>query len=334
MPNYVAAKISQSPEESCSIGEGLDRTYTKRFDVTLDLEQSDSQDISPSQVYKYIPGLPQYGDIWIARDNVDRDELCICRSYQGKRDHNNKAQFSFTFNYSAVGNTSTPQEPDRNQGGGTDVVDHLTPQWTITTEDRMETMPDGKDLDGKKFLNSAGDPFEPEPEYNAPLIVLNYSRIETSFTEITDEALVGNVFAFKYKTNNASFIFADDTDKWLITDYVLKVEYIGVNRLIRRDMTLKYNDRGWRDKILDAGLYELIDTTLTDYEEGVGNVPAWTEENKQPILASKSNQPVTRPWPLDGQGQAIRDFNATPRVYKSFRLKESVDYSLLEIVLR
>lgn len=331
---YIAKSVCESPEESVQCGEGLDRSYTRRFDVVLDVGGNSEVAISCLQVYENIAGLPQYGDPWISRDGLKYDALAVMRSFTGRRDHNDKAKFSFTFTYSTKGNQQTPTQPtQRTHGGGTDDPMNLFPVWSLSSEDRM--VPLEADLDGRRVVNSAGDPYDPLPEFNDKIIVLNYSRYEISYDGLTEEDLFNDLVLYKYATNSDVFLQIGDENKWLIADYKLTPELLGNRRIIKRDIVFKYSTRGWKDRILDAGLYEVIDDALTRYDpaEPTGWTPGWAVTNKKPILHPITQQPVTKPWPLDGQGRALTDLGTDNLVYREYRNKTTTPFAPLDIQL-
>ncbi len=347
MPLYYAKKISRLPEESFEFGEGLDRSYTESYEVILDTENSTTLDVSGLQLYEALllsppsdaDPLPQYGQKWVSRDGIRTDNLSIMRRVSGRRDRADKAKFFFSFMYSPRGRDDTPTPDKRDLAGGTDSLANLTPTWSITTEDKMETPEDGKDLDGKRVLNTAGDPFEPGIEFNYPIIVVNYSCIEPTAAWASAYDLLLSVDTYKYKTNSDIFLYTDpvfggsDIDKWLITKYDLAPEYLGATRVIRRSMEFKYNPRGWTDRFLNAGLYELKNTASTVYVPGEGYVVNPATSNKKPIVNPTTRQPVTKPWPLDTNGQAITDPATTPPFSRTFRSKGKTAFAGLNVRL-
>ncbi len=347
MPLYYAKKISRLPEESFEFGEGLDRSYMESYEVILDTENSTTLDVSGLQLYEALllsppsdaDRLPQYGDRWVSRDGIRIDNLAIMRRVSGRRDRNDKAKFTFNFTYSPRGRDDTPLPDKRDLAGGTDNLANLTPNWSLTGEDRMETPEDGKDLDGKRVLNTAGDPFEPGIEFNYPIRVLNYSCIEPTAAWTSAYDLLISADTYYYKTNSDIFLFTDpvfggsDIGKWLITKYDLEPELIGGTRVIRRSMVIKYNPRGWEDRFLNAGLYELKNTASTVYVPGEGMVVNPATSNKKPILNPVTRQPITKPWPLDTNGQAITDPATTPPFSRTFRSKGRVAFANLNVRL-
>lgn len=341
MPSYYAKKISRNPEESFEFGEGLDRSYTESYEVILDMDTSSSFDVSGLQLYEMLlitppsgaDNLPRYGDRWISKDGTRVDNLAVMRRVSGRRDRTDKAKFTFNFTYTPRGRSDTPNTDKRDIAGGTDSLDNLFPEWTLTTEDRMETPVDGKDLDGKKVVNAAGDPYEPGPEFNYPLIVLNYSRFESSFNGSTASDLITSVETYKYCTNSDTFLLTGDAGKWLMAEYVLRPAMVGPQRVIKRDMTIKYNPRGWKERLLNVGLCEVKNAALTQIEEGWGLVADWSKTNKKAITTPTSVQPITKPWPLDLAGRAITTPNATNLIFNEFRFKGSVSFAPLGVQL-
>ncbi len=341
MPLYYAKKISRLPEESFEFGEGLDRSFMESYEVILDTENSTTLDVSGLQLYEALllsppsdaDRLPQYGDRWVSRDGIRIDNLAIMRRVGGRRDRNDKAKFTFNFTYTPRGRADTPNADKRDLAGGTDNLDNLFPEWTLTTEDRMETPVDGKDLDGKKVVNSAGDVYESGSEFNFPLIVLNYSRHETSFNTATASDLITNIETYKYCTNSDTFLITGDAGKWLMTEYVLRPVTVGPQRVIKRDMTIKYNPRGWKERLLNAGLNEVKNPALTVIETGWGLVADWSKTNKKSIGQPGSAQPITKPWPLDLAGRAISNPSTSDLIFNEFRFKGSVSFSPLGVQL-
>lgn len=236
-PTYVFSDVCETPEESGDFGEGLDRSYVRNFEAFLDPALSTSADISVLQVWEQeYNRLPRYGDIWTSRDGSRSDALSVMRKFSGRRDRQDKHKFRFTFNYSPKGN----EAQRRNIGGGTDDLANLWPEWTLTSEERLWPTETGKDLDNKKVVNSAGDPYDPMPMKHEPVIVLDYDRIEKSLTNMTDDELANEVDYYAYKTNSDEFIFADDEKKWLCTMFKLVPTTVGPYRVIRRQMQFKY----------------------------------------------------------------------------------------------
>lgn len=329
---YVAKKISRSPEESISIGEGIDRTYTERYDVTLDLSESDSAKISAIQVYNGIVGLPRYGQPWVSPDGLVVDSLATVRSFSARRDHNNKTQFQFNFTYSprGSGRAVDPTRPEnRFEGsGGTDDLSKLLPVWSIDFEDRF--VPFRKDLDEQKTQNSAGDQLDPLPTKNDPVMVVNYSSYLSGFDTSIIAAELYRLKLYKFSVNEDNFLFYDpdngytdaDIAKWCCWSISIHPELIGMNRAFRQDLVLKYSSTGWTDDYLDAGLCELITPS------GAKN-----DVNRRRIMSPKTRQPVTRPWPLDASGVAITDFDAGLENTLQFRNKYYRQFSNLGVRL-
>lgn len=346
-PNYVFSSVCETPEESGEFGEGLDRSYTRNYEAFLDLNQSTSADITVLQAWEQLAiQLPRYGDIWVSRDGSRTDELSVMRKFRGGRDRQDKSKFKFTFNYTPRGPSSNDAR-SRNIGGGTDNLENLWPDWSLSSEEKLwplEARVDaegkvrfGVDLDNKKVVNSAGDIYDPQPMLHNAVITLDYSRIEKNMTNQTASQIMVDQDNYLYRTNADQFLFDanvnDDKKKWLCTMYRVKPENLGPYRVMRREMQFKYYFKGWDTWLLDAGLYEVKQDLNEQYEMEWGFVSGWAITNKKQILHPTTRSPVTRPWPLDGRGKAIADMNnAMPR-WNKFRFRDSVNFAALGVIL-
>jgi len=103
-----------------------------------------------------------------------------------------------------------------------------------------------KDLEGKAFLNSAGDPFDPPPMFEETHFVLTHVRNEVSYSAV-------QAFAYINSINNAAWLGAGKGE--------VKMErYAGVKKYANDDIywevtrEFHWNPEGWDPLlVLDAG---------------------------------------------------------------------------------
>lgn len=160
-------------------------------------------------------------------------------------------------------------------------------RFGFVTEEKIFT----QDADGNAILNAAGDPFNPPVKLPVSYPTLTITRNEPTF----DAAI-----ACLYKdATNADPIFGVDHG-WaklnnIQGERVWGSEYTNIDGSKGRyyykvSYELAFNPDGWKTKVLNAGLRELVD-------DGAGGFK---------LQAIRVNgQPVTEPYPLDANGKRL-----------------------------
>lgn len=163
----------------------------------------------------------------------------------------------------------------------------------------------GADLDGKPFVNSAGQPFHPAPTFEVGRAVLVLTRNEEF---VSRSAISG----FAYATNSAAFLMAP-IDTVRCDPIIAEQQFRGATPYWRVTYRLVFNGpknpgnnalvdlESWQPNFLDAGTMRK-QTTL--------GIPF----GGQPIPIYSPTGPVTTPQLLDGAGQPL-DVSGGPGTY-------------------
>jgi hypothetical protein len=166
-------------------------------------------------------------------------------------------------------------------------------QWGITGRTFQQIV--DCDYQGQKVLNSAGDPF-------LPGLVKDMDRAIITITQNDDFFNPSEEITYANCINSNSYLG--------LPAYTLKLPFIQMqarwdaqygwvyNKTWQFEYNAGSNSNGWKDYVLDAGLYELDTTT----------------GKRKPIMVS--NSPAQTPQLLDGSGHAAAA-GADPQ-YKTF----------------
>lgn len=190
-----------------------------------------------------------------------------------------------------------------------------------------ETVIEEQDYAGKPYRNSAGDKIKREVKRPQPEIIISAQTREPKFKQLLP--LRGAVNSNPVNWISIEFdktqLMLWDYDAETIGNRTWKENFIFRGRYAKDEQSPKGDPRdrskGWQPQIIDAGFWELVEI------DG--------EKVKQPIYETgtkggkSSTKPVTQPWPLNGQGEAIdRDRIDDDRIFLDFTGFPETDFSV------
>ncbi len=204
-----------------------------------------------------------------------------------------------------------------------------------------------RDLDGKPFVASNGQRFDPPLAYDRSYITIAIARNEsiTTFPGIPkfSGATIKNA---KDKVNSVSWVITTPllSDPLQFDAGTVKCESIEAETHVeqgfhfwRVQYLFHFNpylkkavpggqmvNEGWQPEVMDVGTYEKIFLGITN---------GWTTK---PIVDKTSGMPVTNPVPLDATGKQLVPTNTTnpptfDYKYVNFRTYETFDFNLLAL---
>lgn len=174
----------------------------------------------------------------------------------------------------------------------------------------------------KPCVNSAGDPFDNVSDKEANEIVITITVNEPSHSPIDADAFSNSVnkdavtidgITYAAGTLKLSPITAQKTTE-RVEENGAAMDFV----FYRRTYVLKAKKDGWKEKVLDTGLNELI-----------ANADLTKPGRVIPIVDGV-NAPVKRPWPLDGAGRKKPKSTDTPAEL-TFRKYPEVEFAPLVI---
>lgn len=173
-----------------------------------------------------------------------------------------------------------------------------------------------EDRDGKAILNSAGDPFlDPiiwpstrkkfNVTFNSATIPAWHDALEGMVND-GDVTIVKGGTATVYAANSLLFIPGNISD--------LKDE--DGTTYMEISFALLHNRRGWTVRLLDAGLYQVVDDVRTRIQ---------VENDSQELVD------VSEPVPLDGAGAVLANPTPATAHFNDFEIAEEGDFSILPL---
>ena len=278
--------------------EGVQRRYTRVFDVELDVwSGSNAQDIIDAQLAE---GVPRLGDPFTTGRHTDLGARChsvVPSSTAEPRFFVVTAQYSsspsdFGEPEKEVGNAANEpgqndnQKSDPNNPQSQDNDDPLSRpaeiSWSqgsysevITKATRVSDA--GAETADQPVANSAGEPFDPPLEVEKSFLILTITRNQANFNQnaansYTNATNSDTFFGFeagkvKCKGISGISVFEKNRHFWRAT-YVFEIR------------------ESWDYELLDAGYWEIV---------GGNRLP----------IPFNNGRPLPAPWPLDGAGAKL-----------------------------
>ena len=299
--------------------EGVQRRYTRVFDVELDVwSGSNAQDIIDAQLAE---GIPRLGDPFTTGRHTDLGARChsvVPSSTAEPRFFVVTAQYSsspgdFGEPEKEVGNAAN--EPGQNDNAAKDPnnpqsQDNDDPlsrpaeiSWSqgsysevITKATRVSA--EGGEAKEMPVTNSAGEPFDPPLEVEKSFLILTITRNQANFNPNTASSYTNatnsdKFFGFeagkvKCKGISGVSVFEKNRHFWKAT-YVFEIR------------------ESWDYELLDAGYWEIV-------------------AGKRKAIAFQNGRPIPGPWPLDGAGLALTEAQVAADqgyVYRKYRIADS-----------
>jgi len=265
------------------------RTYRMVFVVITD---SDNDGV---MVVGNATGIPHKGDTYYTA--TDSDPGALCQDVSPTQDPENQKVWEVVATFSS--HSGDPAKDDPNP-----MVHPPDIHWSSWSETRALH----KDLDGKPFTNSAGQPIDPPFERRWKYPALTVVRNEATFP-------VGLVQTYWDVTNSDVFNgWAPDTVK--VEDIRASSEYREAQGFFRVTYEFLFRNGGWKHWELDQGTFHLV----TDADTG--------DQTREPIMMD--GIATTNPVPLDGKGDELSqaDIDANNFEYRDWRLFDSKPFSI------
>lgn len=325
------------------IGDDYNRQYARVFQVRT----TDEKD-GPITA-GFAPGIPRMWDAYTNAGGTEVDLLSRVRRIDPDQDDADPKLWIVRVEYEPItsevpsgagssgssggtgGGGSDPAKPGG--GGAADRPELQPPKIRWTSADHTKVMRKGYDNEGRftatveakrkvPVVNSAGQPFDPIPEYEDGYPILEISRIEASFDPLKARD-------YRYAVNDEPFLFAPPEHAQTLPIEAEQV-WIGGFPYWQVGYRIRFNDESWQTEILDAG-YMRADAAEPD---DVTKVTA--------ILDPDSRSPVSEPWPLDGHGmpldraaiaKALRDDPEAALVYLKFYPYQRRSFAPLNLIV-
>lgn len=253
----VAVTETSKRSHGAALEKGA-RSYTREFWVETDDQATDLQAVREAV------GVPKRGELYPG------DFGSFCQGVTVEPREEDPRTFVVTADYDS--NTSVTQEQEENP---------LLRPVELSFEGEQYVYVATKDLDGKAFKNSAGDPFDPPPEITGtrPVLVMQRNEAALNPTLVLQYQDAVNADAFlgfpprtvKVGTISGRRSFENSVAYWVVS-YRFVVDW-----------------RTWRVFLLDAGFRE---------KHAGGH---------KKILDKETGQPVSAPVMLNGLGYVLVD---------------------------
>jgi hypothetical protein len=271
------------------------RTYTRRWRVLL---KPGYRDYGPVAVIQ-APGLPWPYSVYVSANGVEYDEAALLVDYDAEQeDQDDWQRWIVTGTYSTdLGDTGPNFKTLYGNSGigpqNNPELERPTIEW-----DSEETVEAPQfDLDGRPFVNSAGQPFTPAPTFpvgNPVLVIVRNVKRYDSRTynkyafAVNDDMFLGNPpGTCQCVPPRAKLMYRGAITYHRVTFRIR----IKTNETVDADGVTLVRET-WQPKILDAGMYQ---------KETRWYLPSFGDLT--PIY-DKQGHAMTQPTLLDGNGRA------------------------------
>lgn len=249
-------------------------------------------------------GIPTAGDVFIDSKGYV--------AYLTALDVEPRANSDRHFEVQAEFDTPSPTAADDNP-----LAQAPTFSWAYenqTSSYFTDNSTNGPNGGGVQVVNSAGEAFEQTPTRDTGVLVITMTR-----NEATHDAAADDVYS---NTVNSGPVTLDGT---VYAAGTLKMSPITATKNIKtmrsglpityytRTFTFKAKHEGWHDQPLDVG-----------FNYSVGDATKNTQNLRR--ICDGQGMPVTKPWPLDGKGNARQNASDPPAVL-DFQPYTSSDWS-------
>lgn len=235
--------------------------------------------------------VPSYGSLYVGVSGViDYYAILVRKSIRRDSQHRN------IFNVDCEYDTKPPQ---------TEYTDNPLNKpaefdWDFGSIERVIT----KDAENKKIQNSAGDPFNPQPTFDEPILILNYAK------NIPYESYNPVTAATYFNAVNTDSFLGFPAGKARCAYWKAKIQYSHSFRYWASEIQIQFREDGWTLELLDQGLNQLFGNFKT---------PIKLRASQDATLETV---PVTEPQLLDGSGRPLASGSAPVYLkFKPFRLK-------------
>lgn len=306
--------------------EGVQRRYTRRFQVTLDTWGSNGQDLIDAVL---ATGIPRLGDPFTTGRHTDLGSRCfsvVPSATEEPRVFLVTAQYSnqpsdFGEPEKEVGNAanepgqnenkpSDPNNPNSQEGDdplsrpaeiewGEGQYSEVIHKATLVTAGVAAA-------NTTAVCNSAGEPFDPPLEIERTFLTLRITRNQANFDQ-------NKAQSFKSQMNSDTF-FGFEAGKCKCKSITATNQYEKGRHFWRVTYFFEIRD-SWDYEILDAGYWELVGGERVE-------------------IKFPNGRPLSAPWPLDGAGAKltvaqVQAGNAMQ--YRTYRVGEQKGFAGLNL---
>lgn len=289
------------------------RSYTRTFRVRTDDERDGPLEVT------FALGVPRIWDVYVSYATGEYDTLARCRRISPSQMADDPLIWEVRCEYETF--TAEPSSPGSAGAGGGGGGDATKPgstgpannpeqrppkiKWSFETLTRPLTLAyDNGGVAGVAtqvvpVLNSAGQPFDPAPEYECAYPVYEVSRIETFFSPA-----VARQYAFAVNDDTFGFAAPGEAMCMPITADLVFIGGVPFWEVSYKIRFLPEHVDTFQPQILDAG-YRQLNAGGTDLED---------------IFDPITRQPVSEPTLLDGAGRQLShaDLVANGAEYRLF----------------
>lgn len=248
MPTLIGEKI----EGSISTRVGKNGILLREQTHTYTVEADNAFQHRPEIIFNTL-GLPRYGAVYTGGLTV--------KSINADRTDEHELRWKVT----VVGSTEVEEDQEsKNQNSGNTSSDPTT--WIPIASVRFEPFDEifRKDINGKKWVNSAKKPFETGLVRQRRVAMVQFSQFEpisTTLEDIMDRCDTVNSIVYKGKAIKTLLISVENATIGT---------YSGV-RCWRVDYTMRYKKDNWILKQLDVGYGHYVSSTYTAFIDNEGN---------------------------------------------------------------
>lgn len=310
MPAVYLQSVCRTPDESQTLGEGIDRQRTATFEAVL---LPRYYRVEPTLVLSD-PRLPAYLTPYRNGDGTFLDPLCVARTAGITRSGTDQAKLRLVYNFSttprtagagqlelpAAGGPPQPGGGGEGGGGGAGTPTDLATEYGWDYEE-FQYAP-AEDFDRRPILNTADDVVLPAPTVLDAHLIVSVTRWEETFD-------IKKWARFKYARNIDPF-WGYPPKRVLCMPWRCPArKEVGGRYWYQHAYQFKFSETDWELSFPSMGVREYsVDVPPPD-----GPLLA--------ILDPTTKQPVTFPWPLDEDGVAVVD----PRTEKPFTCRFRVN---------
>lgn len=273
------------PQHEMEAGIDGNRTYRQTWQVIVDDARYDGVEVLLAAP------TPDYGAAYVGPSgSFDTYALLVKKNI--RRDTESRFRFFVDCEY-----TTSPSQFEYTDNPLNKPAEY---EWDFGSIERVIT----RDADGKKIQNSAGDPFNPQPTFDEPILILNYAK-NVAFSSYNPVTAAGYCNA----VNTDSFL-GFPAGSCRCSYWKAKLQYTKTFPYWASEIQVQIREDKWELELLDQGL---------NYKKGDFKGPIKLPENEGDTIGTV---PVTEPQLLNGSGDILAAGGAPVYLkFKPYRLK-------------
>lgn len=275
-------------------GERGDNTYSRKFQIVM------TEATASAATVVTATGVPQRGAMYIGSDGVS-DSTSVVKEVSANQDSENPRLWTVSVDYGPPSGDESQNNPDPFKRAP--VV-----SWGHSEFTRVVT----RDVDGKAFLNSAGDAFAVPPEVPDSRPQLNITR---------NERVYSPAIALEYQnTVNEKPFMGAPAGTCRLTGITASNAHENNVAFWVVNYAFEFARDGWLVEVLDQGMRALND------ENKLVRIRALDEQGEP-----QDGVYVPHEVPLNGSGKALLDPNPENVQYRTFKVFKDKDFSQLRL---